>query len=751
MCAAARGQAVRLVSVGRRRALLALLALTLAGASSRARADQVRVESAIDDGDARAVLSLLTSVETATRGETFDVGVRFALDDGWHVYFRNPGEAALGTELTFRAEGARVGEVAWPVPERLLDPSGTIATFGYEEDVLFVAPVAVARDAGETIVVSVVADFLVCKIECVPGRVSLARTLRVADVEHPADEETRDRIDATRAALPRAPSDAGANVVISLTPSAIAPRSRARATVTITCADGSRCGPLRLAGVRAEAVFFPDRVQGLTIRPVALRAEGAHAATLELELEASADDPGADQRLSGIVALPTERGRLALEIDGPIPRARAAAQRTDASTDAVTPGATDSDMPLWLVLLFAFLGGLVLNVMPCVLPVLALKVFAVAQGVGESRAQRTRHVLAYVVGVVGSFLGLAIAVVALRAAGTSVGWGMQLQEPRFVAALAAVVVVFALGLFGVYSLGVSATTLAGAVDRRTGPARAFGEGVLAVVLATPCSAPFLGSAVGFALTQPSAIVIAVFVVVGLGLSAPFVLLALVPRTARMLPRPGAWMHVVEQALGFVLLGTAAWLVWIVGTLAGVDGMARALGLALVAAFVTWGAASVRDLPTMRRRVARLALLVVLVTSGLALVRDLAVGADAAPRTAGHGAWSEEAVRAHLEDGAIVFVDFTASWCITCKANERVVLAADDVRRRFDDAGVVTLVGDYTQRDPRIAAVLERHRKAGVPLYLVYSPARPASPEVLPELLTEGIVLDAIARAEGGSR
>lgn len=722
--------------------LVAAFALAWATSSSASAQDRVRADAAVDDGFPRASLEFVASVATAPRGGSFDLGVRFELAEGWHVYFRNPGEAALGTELTFAGEGATIGPVAWPTPTRLLDPSGTIATFGYEHEVLFPVRVAVAADAPSTLRTSVVADFLVCRVECIPGRVTLARTIPVADAPIPASAEVVSRFESTRAALPTTATPTEVRLVTPLAP--LPPASRIRATLALTCPT---CDPWSLAGVAPESTFFPDRIDGLHVRPIGLRATGATTAELELELESTADDPGVDQSLTGIVAIPGSR-TFAREIALDVPRARAGAGVP--TTAPTVPGAAPRAPPLGLLLLLGFLGGVVLNAMPCVLPVLALKLFALTRDAGADRRSRIRHVAAYSAGILASFLGLAELVLALRAAGTSVGWGMQLQEPRFVALLAAGVVAFAMGLFGVYSMGVDATSLAGSVDRRTGAARSFGEGVLAVVLATPCSAPFLGTAVGVALTQGGPLVVAVFVAVGLGLAAPYAALVLVPGASRLLPKPGAWMHVVEQALGFALLATAAWLVFLVGELTDLEGMGRALVGTWVAAAVVWAASLARSLPPLRRHLVRFGLVTLLGVASVALLRDLRI-ATHAPATTGSASWSDEAVREHLDAGAIVFVDFTAAWCITCKANERLVLDTDPVRRRFAEAGVVTLVGDYTRRDPRIAAVLERHRRAGVPLYLVHSPARPDAPEVLPELLTEGIVLDAIERAEGDSR
>ncbi len=721
-------------------ALVALFAF-VAPASSFAQTHTA--EAAVDGGDARAVLTLLSENASVTAGGRSHVGVHFALDPGWHVYFRNPGEAAVGTELTFRAEGARMDVARFPAPKRLVDASGTITTFGYEDEVLFVAAATIADDAAGEVRIEATADFLVCHIECIPGRVTLSRTLPVESVARAADAPTAARFANTRAALPVMAPDA----TFALDTRALRPGDTARAAFAVRC---SECADLDR--VRPDDAFFPDRVVGVSVVPVALRLEGDHA-VVELSLRANPDDPRTDQIVSGLLTLPTSSGRRAFELSAALPRGRATDARIAVASPWLAAEATMGPTPapeasLWWMLVLAFLGGLVLNVMPCVLPVLALKVFGLMAIAGDAPRIRATHALVYALGIVVTFLALAGVVIGLRSVGIAVGWGFQLQDPRFAALLAAVVVVLALGLFDVYSLGVDGTRLANEVSRTGGLPRAFGEGVLAVVLATPCSAPFLGTAVGFALSRESHVIALVFAAVGVGLATPFVLLALIPGASRILPKPGAWMIVLERLLGFVLLGTAVWLVWIVGEVTGVEGMTRALLFTLACAFATWTIASVRDAGTTPRRVVRTSALVALVASGVWLARDVP-RAVAVPETS--RVWSDEAVRTHLGEGRIVFVDFTAAWCITCKANERLVLGSDAVRARFADANVVTLVGDYTTHDPRIADVLARFGKAGVPLYLVYAPSSPDRPEVLPELLNESLVLRAITRAQGGSR
>jgi thiol:disulfide interchange protein DsbD len=335
-----------------------------------------------------------------------------------------------------------------------------------------------------------------------------------------------------------------------------------------------------------------------------------------------------------------------------------------------------------------------------------------------------------------------------------VGWGFQFQEPLFVAGVAAVLVAFALNLFGVYTVGGDATALVAGVEETHGWQRSAGEGVLAVVLATPCSAPLLGTAVGFALAGSPALVLGVFAALGLGLAAPFVLLVLMPGLARRLPRPGAWMEHAKHVLGFALLATAAWLAWVLGQLAGVDAMGRLLAFLVVVALGAWvwGLAQAREGQGRAWALRAAALLAVVLGGGVALrFAPLEEGSRAgasASLSEGWQPYSEEALEAGLAQGRPVFVDFTADWCLTCKFNERTVLAAPAVREAFAKRRAVLLVVDYTRRDARVTQMLAAHGRAGVPLYLLYT-TRAEKPEVLPELLTEDRLLASLSGPPAG--
>jgi thiol:disulfide interchange protein DsbD len=406
------------------------------------------------------------------------------------------------------------------------------------------------------------------------------------------------------------------------------------------------------------------------------------------------------------------------------------------------------------------LGGLLLNAMPCVLPVLAVKLFALVEGAGRSRRAALGSALAYLIGVVASLLALAALVLVLRAAGTAVGWGFQFQEPRYVAALAVLCFLLALDFFGVYAFAAAPGSLADIGSRASGPLRSLFDGLLVVVLATPCSAPFLGTALGFAFAGTPAQILAVFAAIGVGLALPFALAAALPGLVAFLPRPGPWMRGLRVLLGLALLATTAWLLWILGGSAGRPALALiSIQLALLAAVAAVFGRAQRGGRVASARAA-LALGACLAVAGPALLpselRSLAKPGVAASAKSGAPArrtFSRAAVVASVARGDPAFVIFTADWCLTCKLNERAVLADARVEAELAEKGFAVFVADWTRRDESIRAELARHGRAGVPLYLVYAAEQPDAPRLLSELLTvEGLlrVLRDVAERPGGS-
>ncbi|MBA2662423.1 MAG: thioredoxin family protein [Bradymonadaceae bacterium] len=418
-------------------------------------------------------------------------------------------------------------------------------------------------------------------------------------------------------------------------------------------------------------------------------------------------------------------------------------------------------MTIFEAILLAFVGGAVLNLMPCVLPVLALKISSLARTGGESSRARMEHGLGYSLGIMASMLVLAASVIALKSAGQLVGWGFQFQHPLFVAALTAVMVLFALNLFGVYEFTIPQAISGLAPSESSGTRRSFFEGVLAVVLATPCTAPFMGAAIGFAMAGDAWLVVAVFMSLGAGLASPFVLVAFVPAFHRFLPKPGNWMVVMKKLLGFALLTTALWLVWLFGRLTDMNGVVHLLGSLIAIAFAVWvyGELQYQSLTWKRTGV----LTAVLLSVGLGTIyglsdlqsdaRDVSVNvakASAVEPSANPKIdwipWSESRVQHALEEGRPVFVNFTADWCISCKVNERTALSTPEVVAEVARTKTLMLQADLTRPEDELVAKLAEFGRSGVPLYLVYSPKNLQKPRILPQVLTRDMVVEAFAQA-----
>lgn len=716
--------------------------------------------SAPDEGDPRVEAALLVDATQVKPGDAFRVGVRFRMDPGWHIYWKNPGDSGLETEVTWDTPGSTVGALQWPFPHTFRTPDGFIVTHGYDNEVLLFAQARAAEGASGTLQLSAAVEALVCEVHCIPAELMLTRSVPLGP-QTVLDADAARAFDAAQAQVPRPTADTGHTVKVALDTPKLTAGQDFTGTVTVTGPNGAPLPALE------DDFFTAERIPG--VASLGLTSDGP--GRFKLKGKAEPDVPDTEPRFTGVLRLGTKAsGYLPLAVDVPLAPMVAAAGAVAAapatvkapsvkdSIAAVKPVAVAAPPPvapaaqpvgLGLALLFAFLGGALLNLMPCVFPVLALKAYGFTRMVQQEHGRVAAHAAAYAGGIIGSLLLLAGAVLAVRAGGASVGWGFQFQEPLFVAAVSAVLVAFALNLFGVFNVGLDGTALAGKVDRSHGLMHSAGEGVLAVVLATPCSAPLLGTAVGFAFAAGPLTVLAIFTALGLGLALPFCVLVLVPGLAKKLPKPGAWMERFKQVLGFALLGTTVWLVWVMGGLAGVDGMARLLAFLVAVGLGTWlyGQSQLQD---GGRKLATVGMaLLVLVASGVMALRfDTSAPSAARVSSAVAAAqpWDDAAVKAALDAGQPVFIDFTADWCLTCKVNERTVLATETVRAAFAQHNVAFFVADWTRRDARISAKLAEHGRAGVPMYLVLSPGAPDKPEVLSELLTTDSVVDSVKRA-----
>lgn len=416
------------------------------------------------------------------------------------------------------------------------------------------------------------------------------------------------------------------------------------------------------------------------------------------------------------------------------------------------------------VLALAFVGGMLLNLMPCVLPVLAVKTTALASMGDSSLKRRFHHAAGYTAGILASMLALAVVVIGLQQAGQTVGWGFQFQQPLFVAFLAAVMVLFALNLFGVYEIGIPNVAANIGGQHSAENSRSFFEGILAVVLATPCTAPFMGTAVGFAMTSSPAVIAVTFVSLGAGLAAPFVAIALFPKVQGLLPSPGPWMGVMKSFLGFALLGTALWLTWLFGRLVGLEAVTGLLGFLIALSLAAWlyGQVQYRQFDRLKSAAFLVALLAVGVGGWLGLGNiDIENAEDRfavdGPAAGAHGEqapteidwieWTPTIVEEKLDEGRPVFVNFTADWCLTCKATEREVISTPEVIEAAWNKDVAMVMADLTHTDDRLVEELESFGRSGVPLYLVYGPDNPDEPEVLPEVLSKSRLIDEFADAQ----
>jgi thiol:disulfide interchange protein len=710
-------------------ALRCLLSLVLIGLSMAAHAqttlrnEQVQVEL------------LAHAPQGVQAGQTFWLGVRIEHAPHWHTYWQNPGDSGLPTQLHWQLPaGLQAGEIAWPLPKKI--PIGTLANYGYEGKVLLAVPVTVTPQfqpplAGK-LRIQLQAEWLVCRQECIPqeGRFALDLPARSATALHGALFE-------------------GAQAA---TPSPLPGAHSARIT------DEGKTLQLRIESL--PAVW---RGQTLALLPAtakvvdnaATQGQGwtqqwdGHAWTARVPVSDERSDSPAQMQWVLARGQETSPQTPAVQVSTPLQGRWPAI----ASTAAVSPelvkalAANAQALPstpagnapgLVLALLGALVGGLILNLMPCVFPVLAIKLLGFSRAGVNSTGHRAAG-LAYTAGAVLSFVLLGGLMLALRAAGEQLGWGFQLQSPAVVTALAVLFTLLGLNLAGLFEFGQMLPSSLAALQSRHPMVDAALSGVLAVAVASPCTAPFMGASLGLAVSLPAWQALPVFAAMGLGMALPYLAVSFWPALAHRLPRPGVWMQTFRQALAFPMFATVVWLVWVLGQQTGMDTVAALLAALVLLAFGLWAA-------TKPGR-ARLALLALTALLGAALASQWPAneGANTSASTSPGGArwqaWREDAVQRELAAGRTVFVDFTAAWCVTCQYNKKTVLASPEVLAAFDNRQVVTLRADWTRRDAAITRALGALGRSGVPVYAVYAPGRP--PVVLSELPSAADILRAL--------
>ncbi len=746
-----------------------IFAATLAGAALSAGAQPVRT--------AHVTAELVARSPGVQPGQALQVGLRLQHIPHWHTYWRNPGDSGLPTTLAWTLPaGAQAGPIDWPAPRRI--PIGPLVNYGYEGDLLLPLRFTAPADAqpGSTLQLQAVANWLVCNDVCIPESATLNLAVPVlAPGASPAPGPLADRFDAATAEAPAALTGwhaevqrAGRDLQLRLvrTPAPSPGDALALPPVHVFPYPEQLLEPARHAVYRTPDGYLVQ----MALAPYAAQVPATLQAIAVAQVApGSAGSPwGMPQRNAEFTAPITEVAALALpagavRLDDPLavgasskPGSKLAllgdrAGATPGSGGAATSGAMAS-LGLLAALTLALVGGMVLNLMPCVFPVLSIKLLGLAQH-ADRPGQLRSHAMAYGAGVVLSFLALAGVLLALRAAGGAVGWGFQLQEPGVVFLLALLFFALGLNLMGQFELGnLMPQSLASWRARRPG-LDAFGSGVLAVLAASPCTAPFMGAALGFAVTQPAPQALAVFGALGLGMALPYMALVLMPGWRHRLPRPGPWMLQLKQALAFPMFATVVWLVWVLGLQAGIDGAAQTLLALLGLAALVWLLGLLRQ-PTPAARMsaaAGVAAMVALLVWSWPTALEPAPAAGAATASAAGATalarqdwlpYSDAAVAAQLAQGRTVFVDFTAAWCVSCQVNKRLVLTQPAVLADFDRAQVVRMRADWTRRDAEITAALARLGRNGVPVYALLRPGQ--EPLLLPEILTAGLVRSALA-------
>ena len=675
---------------------------------------------------AQVKVSLVAPVESVRPGEAVEAALRIEHEPTWHTYWVNAGSGYATSLRWTLPEGWSAGPIRWPVPGIIRDHRGVVTGQGYEGVVLLPVTLTPPADlaAGATVTLRAKADWLMCDPkQCMPGEAEVALTLRVTDGEPVASAAADDFARIVRPlALPEG---------VQASVERLGAEGR-EVRLLVGTEDG---GAEELAERLAGAHFFTEN------NFIAFDAEQVMEATndgvvLRLQVSSAAGDA---TRLRGVLALGKGETREGWALDEAVtvvaPGPAFAVTRAGEATTRAVPGGAGFAGTLAL----ALAGGLILNLMPCVFPVLGIKVLGVVRQAGNDRRKVMLHGLVFTAGVLASFWALAAGLAVLRAGGEELGGGFQLQSAGFVFALAGVLLVFGLSLSGVFEFGLRATGVGAAWQRKDGLTGSFFTGVLATVVATPCSAPFLAPALGAALALPTGEGFAVFTAIAVGLALPYLLLSLFPQAVGLLPRPGEWMETFKQVMAFPLYATVGYLLWVLAGQTGDEALLFVFfGLTLVAMGVWFYGRYSGPGASAKRRAVGLAGGLALLAAGTALGWPSAPAPDAI-------VWEEwapgraEELRA---EGRPVYVDFTARWCATCQTNKQVVFGSEEVRRHFREEGVVALKADWTSADPRITAELARWGRSAVPFNLVYRPGE-EEPAVLPELLTPSIVLEAL--------
>lgn len=698
------------------KALFALILTSLVW-TSHAKATE---SASVDTG--KVVASLVSSHHTAPAGSTVQVALRTVLDDKWHTYWRNPGDSGEPVQIDWRLpEGASAGDITWPLPDAI--PTGPLINYGFEGIPFFPVPITLPADAqtGEMITIDAGVYYLVCYDVCIPESADLSLQIMIGEAELNGRWDS-----AIKRAIADAPKAGTINAGVV----------KEGETVTYSFTNLPE-------GDYSQALFFPNDMGVIKPSEAQVVTLTENGLTVSVGAEYAWNNP-LPETYEGVLRFNqggNAVGEVVTAVVGEAVAVGSALSTPAAGTNAGAGRPAIGGVTFWGAIVGAFLGGLILNLMPCVFPIISMKALSLAKMAHSERGVMRREAHLYTAGVMATFLLLTLVLLGLKAAGTEIGWGFQLQSPIFVGLLALLLFAIGLNLLGVFEFGMGLQNTGSSLVAKGGKSGAFFTGALAVVVATPCSAPLMAGAVGYAMAQPAAVMLAVFMALGIGFALPFLLLGYMPGLLAKLPKPGPWMVRFKEFLAFPMLAFAIWLIWVLSQQSGSDGVLTVLLAMLILGFAIWCWKRAGGLAKTLSIISLLA--AIMLPFGLS-VNTSAQGVTLSAQGYEKLEWSHEMIAERRAAGQNVFVDFTAAWCITCKVNERVVLDRADVKALFAETNTAFLVADWTNKNDEIARELAVHGRSGVPLYLVYPAGNnDVSPLILPQVLSESVLRTAL--------
>ncbi|MBM0742047.1 thioredoxin family protein [Phormidium sp. CLA17] len=681
-----------------------------------------------------AQAQLISEVKTIQAGSPFWVALQLKLRPEWHVYWKNPGDSGAAPSIQWTLPpGFQAGELVFPYPTRI--PVEPLMNFGYEDEVYLLTEITpTAQVASKSITLRAQAEVLVCKLECIPEQKTLTLTVPVAPTASTKDPAWTDAFTRTRQAHPQTSPWESSFAVDD------------KDLTLFVNAPGLAAGQLK------QVEFFPDK-DGVIQNAAPQRLTVAQD-RITLQIERGYQEK--QDLVEGLLVV-QEGSDGKTNVQAFTIQAKPQSINAANAANAETPSKSRTEVanfPIWQALLLALAGGVVLNLMPCVFPVLSLKVLTIAQQAQQNPRQARFSGLAFTTGVLASFGLIAGALLILRSLGQEIGWGFQLQAPVFVLLMAYVLFAVGLSLSGVFTVGASIMGLGHSLTAKPGYSGEFFTGVLATVMATPCTAPFMATAVSVALVQPTPVAIAILLTLGLGLALPYLVISLTPALRRFLPKPGAWMETLQQILAFPMYGAVAWLVWVLTLQVGTNGLAIALVGIILIGFAAWLHQKTQVARSVWRRVglvgslAAIAIVLTLTPLVNSSVPSSSSTQSVDPSSANSSVWAAytpSQLDQLRQSKQPVFINYTAAWCITCLVNERIALSQPEVLAAFQQKGVALVKADWTNRNAEITQSLSKFGRSGVPLYVLYpNGLEQSEPVILPQVLTPDLVRDAVA-------